>query len=269
MDSASSGGESFTPTPRRFYIHDDVSDKVREIYGADSTEFRLIQELFRVVRQDPERVVVLTLEEQIEQLLALGDHASFPIALCIGRAGERVAEQLHERTGWFPVRRRVDITREEDGLGGYNLVSTTGMPLESQLEGLEAFPTLAVVDDTVFSGLTMRTVLRALPPGILKRTHVFCLKCVAETLPRIDALCPISVGLAAPGRILEEVSLINASGLVMPVGIRRSGKSPLAFFERPSWIRAWFPGYADEVIAICRRLSSILAFQEQPPENVR
>ena len=235
-----------------------MSDRVREIYGPDSPAFVLIQELFKLIGRTPERVILLTLEEQIEQLLARGNNDPFSMAIGIGRAGERVAEQLHERTGWFPAIRKVDVTREEDGLGGYNLVSATSQHLESMLEGLDVFPSLAVVDDTVFSGLTMRTVLSALPGEVLQRTRAFCLKCVAETLPIIEALCPISVGLAAEGRILDDVSFINASGLVMPVGIRPAGQKPLAFFERPSWIQAWFPGYADEVINVCRRLSDIL-----------
>ena len=46
----------------------------------------------------------------------------------------------------------------------------------------------------------MRTVLGALPKGLLERTHAFCLRCVAESLDSIRALCPISAGFAAPGK---------------------------------------------------------------------
>jgi hypothetical protein len=58
--------------------------------------------------------------------------------------------------------------------------------------------------------------------------------------------------------MLEDVSFINASGLVLRVGIRRRARPPLAFFERPQWIRAWFPGRDREVIAACRRLNALL-----------
>src|SRR4030095_15214905 len=124
------------PTPRVFYIHDDLSEYVRQTQGVDSLAFRLTQELLRVVRRNPQRVVVLTVEEQIAQLLAQGSYAPFALTLGIGRAGERVAQQLHTRTGWFPALRRVEVTREEDGQGGYRLVSTTVTPLEAQLQGL-------------------------------------------------------------------------------------------------------------------------------------
>ena len=250
------------PTPRVLYVHDDLSEAVRREYGDASDASRLTEELLGLVRSNA-HAAVLTLEEQVEKLIAPRDHSPFAMTIGIGRAGERVAEHLNSRTGWFPARRRVDVTRVEDGRGAYNVVSLSDQLLTDQLQGLEEVESLAVVDDTVFSGLTLRTILKALPEGLLSRTHAFCLRCVAESLDSIKALCPISAGFSAPGRILEEVSFINFSGLVMPVGIRRVGKSPLAFFERESWMQAWFPGRADEVIELSRRLNALLT-----PERV-
>jgi hypothetical protein len=114
------------------------------------------------------------------------------------------------------------------------------------------------VDDTVFSGLTLRGVLEALPQALLPRTHAFCFRGVAESVAPLAKLCPVTVGVAAPGRMLEDVSFINASGLVLRVSIRRRGRPPLAFFERPDWIRAWFPGRDSDVIDVCRRLNALL-----------
>jgi hypothetical protein len=123
-----------------------------------------------------------------------------------------------------------------------------------------------VVDDTVFSGLTMRTILLALPAEVRARTQAFCLRGVAASLTSIAALCSVAIGFTAPGRLLDEVSFINASGLVMRVGIRRSGQPPQAFFERLMWMQAWFPGYADEVIALCQRLNAILEPDGRPAQ---
>lgn len=246
------------PTPEILYIHDDLSEYVSRRHGEASLAWRLTQELFALVRRAPTQVVVLTLEAQFDLLLARHAYAPFTLTIGIGRAGERVAQQLHARTGWFPRLSRVDITREEDGHGGYMVVSTSGIPLAQQLPTLDAVSSLAIVDDTVFSGLTMRTVLQALPPAVLARTQAFCLRGVAASLRTISALCPIAVGFAAPGRLLDEVSFINASGLVMRLGIRHPDQPPQAFFERPMWMHAWFPGYADEVIALCQRLNAIL-----------
>jgi hypothetical protein len=254
------------PTPRVFYIHDDLREYVSRRQGEASLAWQLTQELFALVCRDPRHVVVLTLDAQIERLLGHGNCAPFALAIGIGRAGERVAQQLHARTGWFPHITRVDITRQEDGHGGYNVVTTTGIPLAQQLPALDTVSSLAVVDDTVFSGLTMRTLLQALPPEVRACTQAFCLRGVAASLASIRALCPIAIGVAAPGSLLDEVSFINASGLVLRVGIRHPDRPSQAFFERPMWMQAWFPGYADEVIALCQRLNTILEPDGRPAQ---
>jgi hypothetical protein len=247
-----------TPTPQRFYVHDDLTDDIDANHGPGSAAAALVRELLGLVRRDPTRVTILTLREQIEALVARGPHQPFALAIGIGRAGERVARQLHARTGWFPAIRRVELTREEDGRGGYAVVGPSGLSMADQLTGVEAAPSLAVVDDTIFSGITLRTLLEALSPSTRGRTHAFCLRCVAESLPSLEALCPVTPGFAALGRMLDEVSFINASGLVRRGAIRRTGQPPLAFFERPEWMHAWFPGHADEVIACCCRLNAVL-----------
>jgi hypothetical protein len=254
------------PTPNVLYIHDDLSEYISRRQGQASPAWQLKRELFALVRRDSTRVVLLTLESQMARLLADGAYAPFSLAIGVGRAGERVAQQLDARTGWFPKISRVDITREEDGQGGYNVVATTGVPLAQQLPPLDTVSSLAVVDDTVFSGLTMRTVLLALPEEVRARTQAFGLRGVAASLVSISALCSIAIGFAAPGRLLDEVSFINASGLVMRVGIRHPNQLPQAFFERPGWMHAWFPGYADEVIALCQRLNAILEADGQPAQ---
>ena len=254
------------PTPKVLYIHDDLSDYILRRHGQASLAAQLTRDLFAGVCRNPTRVVRLTLESQIAALLA-SSYTPFALAIGIGRAGERVARQLHARAGWFPKISRVDITREEDGCGGYNVVTTNGIPLTRQLQPLDAaISSLAVVDDTVFSGLTMRSVLLALAPGALARTQAFCLRGVAASLPAIAALCPIAIGFAAPGRLLDEVSFINASGLVMRIGIRYPNRPPQAFFERPTWMHAWFPGYADEIIELCHRLNYFLEPDGQPAQ---
>jgi hypothetical protein len=249
---------SETPTPLRFYIHDDLTDEVGASHGSDSAAGALVRELLELIRRDRTRVTILTLREQIEALVARGGHAPFAVTIGIGRAGERVARQLHARTGWFPTIRRVELTREEDGRGGYAVVGPAGVSMIDQLAGVDSASSLAVVDDTIFSGITLRKLLEALPASTRARAHAFCLRCVAESVPALETLCPVTPGFAAPGRLLEDVSFINASGLVRRGAIRRTGQPPLAFFERPEWMHAWFPGHASDVIDCCRRLNRLL-----------
>jgi len=246
------------PTPRLLYVHDDLTDEVEKRLGPASPATALTRSLFELLGRDRGRVVILTLKDQLERVIAQGGHAPFDLALGIAPAGERVAHALHAKTGWFPRMRRLGLTREEDGHGGYRLVSTVPASLADQLQGLEPCRSLAVVDDTIFSGLTMRGVLEALPPALLHRTRAFCLRGVSDSVAAVAKLCPVTVGVAAPGRMLEDVSFINATGLVLRVSIRRRGRAPLAFFERPEWIRAWFPGRDAEVVAVCRRLNALL-----------
>jgi len=254
-DGAAAGDAYAQPTPRVLYVHDDLSDDVDRRFGADSRSAALLRSLLALLSDDGGRVEILTMADQVRLVIGRGPHEPFDLTLGISLAGERAARALHLQTGWFPRVRRIGLTREEDGHGGYRLVSTVGASLPAQLEGIEAARSLAIVDDTVFSGLTMRSVLEALPPALRSRTHAFCLRGVAESIEGIARLCPIAAGVVAPGRILEDVSFINASGLVLRIAIRRHGQPPLAFFERPDWIRAWFPGRAEEVIALCRQLN--------------
>jgi hypothetical protein len=259
LGALDAGGAAYTqPSPRFLYVHDDLTDEVSQRLGESAPAAALVRNLFEVLGQDRERVRVLTLAEQLDGVIAEGPHSPFDVAVAIGRAGERVAQALHTRTGWFPRIRRVGLTREEDGRGGYHLVSTEPTGLVAQLEGIGECQSLALVDDTVFSGLTMRSVLEALPAPLLPYTRAFCLRGVSVSISDIATRCPITAGVSAPGRLLEDVSFINASGLVLRISIRRQGQVPLAFFDRPEWIRAWFPGAHGEVIALCRRLNALL-----------
>jgi len=246
------------PAPGRLYVHDDLTGLAREQLGAGAPGVALAERLIARLRADPAHVTVLTLEEQLACVAAQGPHTPFDLAVGIGRAGERVAQQLHARTGWFPRIVVVRITREEDGRGGYALASTGAGSLAEQVGALDRRGRLAVVDDTVFSGLTLRGVLGALSAEERARTRAFCLRGVGETLAGLAALCPVTAGVAAPGRLLTDVSFINASGLVLRIAIRRRGQPALAFFDRPEWLRAWFPGYADDVLALCRDLNALL-----------
>jgi hypothetical protein len=265
--AAPGDGAPHQPPPRRLYVHDDLTDEVARRLGPSSTGAALAASLLGVVARDRGRVRVIRLAQQLQGLTARRSHAPFALTLAIGRAGERVAGEVHARTGWFPHVRVVGLTRVEDG-GGYRLVSTVPASLREQLAGAEDARALAVVDDTVFSGLTMRSLLEALPPGALARTHAFCARGVADSIREIGRLCPIAAGFAARGRLLDDVSFINASGLVLRIAVRRRDGPSLAFFERPQWIRAWFPGSEAEVIELSARLNALLepAASAGPPD---
>jgi hypothetical protein len=249
-------GTQAAPVPRTLYVHDDLTDEVGAAPDAEAS--RLARALLALVARDTARVKLLTLAQQLDAVVADARHAPFPVAIGIGAAGARVARQLHARTGWFPAIERIEVAREENDAGGYDLSTLGAGTLAAQLERVDGRGSIAVVDDTVFSGLTMLAVLRALPPGAIERTHAFCLRAVADSLAAVAALCPLTAGFVAPGRLLDEVSFINASGLVRRGAIRRVGRAPLAFFERPEWMHAWFGADADAVTATCAELARLI-----------
>ena len=246
-----------TPTPKIFYIHDDLTDEVVARHGADSEAARAGRALLALAGHDRTRTRILTLEEQLTALVRR-HHTPFDVAIAIGRAGERVARQVHARTGWFPTIERVEVAREEDDGGGYMLSTLGRPPLTVQVPPLVGGGAVAVVDDTIVSGLTMLAVLHALPTAALSRAYGFALRAVGQSLAEVAQVCSVEAGFVAEGRLLEDVSFINASGLVRRGAIRRVGRSPLAFYERPEWMRAWFLDDAEEVTKRCAALARLL-----------
>ncbi|MGH7365963.1 MAG: hypothetical protein ACREK9_06080, partial [Candidatus Rokuibacteriota bacterium] len=55
------------PTPRLFYVHDDLSDEVARREGPGSPAAALARELLALLVRDSGRVRVLTLSEQLER----------------------------------------------------------------------------------------------------------------------------------------------------------------------------------------------------------
>jgi len=102
-------------------------------FGVDSEEHRVARQLISIVSRDRDRVVFLNLQTQVDALVEGEHHEPFEVVLGIGEAGERVARHVHERIGWFPVVCRVDITRVEDGRGGYFLSGTDGRSWKNPL----------------------------------------------------------------------------------------------------------------------------------------
>ncbi|MHB8576285.1 MAG: hypothetical protein ACYDCQ_13250 [Dehalococcoidia bacterium] len=237
------------PTPERLYVYNDFPYLRAE--RPHNREFlTVLDELEGTLALEP-HVVLVNVDEQIRKLAARGGYAPFAATLAVGGAGARVARALHARTGWFPTITVLNITREETGWGEYRIRGGTDR-LDAELAATGAGPH-AVVDDTLYSGLTLRSVLDRLPAKTLRQTTVFLLQAIAETLPRLRRLCAVEVGLEMPGALETEVSVIKASHLFETGAIRRPN-GDLAFFERQEWMRAWFPRHVDAIISLCERL---------------
>jgi hypothetical protein len=55
------------PTPRRLYVHDDLTDEVARQAGVGSPAATLARDLLALLARDAERVRILTLAEQVER----------------------------------------------------------------------------------------------------------------------------------------------------------------------------------------------------------
>ena len=60
------------PTPRWFYVHDDLTDEVHRRAGPGSPAATLAHELLELLRADRDRVTVLTLDDQLERVVRQG-----------------------------------------------------------------------------------------------------------------------------------------------------------------------------------------------------
>src|SRR6266446_1566535 len=77
------------PTPRLLYVHDDLSDEVERRLGAASPAAALTRSLFELLG-DGERVVILTVAQQVERVVARQgprSHRRVRASQCPSRAG--------------------------------------------------------------------------------------------------------------------------------------------------------------------------------------
>lgn len=243
------------PTPERVYIYDDLPF-VRAAHGDDAVLLALVDQLAALLAAEP-RVRFLNVDALVDALAQTPVNAPFDRALAIGGAGLRIAALLHAKTGWFPCLAALPITREEQGEHGYSIVASAPRDPEQQLRAI-ADGTLALIDDTIYTGLTLAWALDRLPAGVVATTHIFALQAVAQALPPLRARCTVHAGIELVGVPERDLTVIKASHLFERGAIRRGVGGDLAFYERREWLDAWFPERGGRIVALCARLHALL-----------
>ncbi len=241
--------------PFHLFVYNDLPYS-REHASGDASVVALLDRLEQALRDQP-NVSLIDIADQIEKLAEAPVARSFAMTIAIGEAGARIARRLHQRTGWFPAIETIPVTRVEAGPGDYRIPDNP--TVEQRLRNLSAVP-LAIVDDTLYSGLTLSWVLDRLPNSVLPATEVFFLQAMADAMPVLRARCTVHVGLIMPGVPEKDVSIIKASHLFEAGAIRRTAGRDLAFFERPEWLHRWFPQGVAAITALCMELAAAEAF---------
>lgn len=233
----------------KVYVYQDIP-LIKE--APDDLLFtRLLGELQQALRENS-NVCFIDVNQQINRLAQKTPH-TFEITLGIGSSGYKVAQLLNKQTGMFPDIKMLSITRKEISKGMYKIVSSPS--LAAQLEHASG-KSLALVDDTIYSGQTLEYILKKLPLYQRMKTQILCLQAVQETSTTLRAYCPVLVGFEISGKIEKEVTIIKFSGL-FEKGAIRSTQGELAFYQREEWMRSWFPHNSDLIIVLCRQLSAL------------
>jgi len=239
--------------PFHLFIYNDLPHLRR--LGSSDDHDALMGQLIEQLRREP-RVSIIDVNEQLDRLSRIPLCVPFGATIAVGAAGERIARLLNQQTGRFPTIRTIPVNRVETAAGRCQLSPESIAFLDHELHGLVDTP-LSIVDDTIYSGLTLLEVVRRLPASILLSTQVFCLQAIAESLPPLRAICTVHAGLELAGQIGEEVSIIKTSNLFMPGAIRHLGGGELAFYQRVEWMKQWFILDARGIIALCARLAPL------------
>jgi hypothetical protein len=177
----------------------------------------------------------------------------FPLAFGLGAAGERLAHRLHQKNKLSDQIVRLDISRIELRENAYEFAGDFANELRRH--GLAADDPVALVDDTVYTGGTVERIRRAWPRQWQPQISLFCLQGIASSLDRLAEKITVRCAYPIAGVPEKEVSIIRLSGLFQPGSIRLKNGRELAFYQRPRWMRAWFPTNYASVTRYCAQLS--------------
>lgn len=174
----------------------------------------------------------------------------FSMTFAIGSAGTAIGQWLHNKTGAFPHIETIPLQRHESR-NGKHVISLAQRRKLRQLMNKKIPTKIAIIDDTIYSGLTIKTLISCLPPKKRKSITIFCLQAIAQSLVDITPIAQINSGIVLSGRRERDITIIKASGLYTSGAIRTEKGNQLAFCERSQWLSTWFPKNALQIQTIC------------------
>ncbi len=241
------------------YIYDDLGDYL--LTREDSVTWRHFNKLLKLLRlliAQNQNIRLLRRDKLINNLIAKNPYRTTPYSLtiAIGFQGSLIAGMIHNKTGWFPNVHELEMAREEIKENKYKIRSSTFYRSLKKLLS-KKYQSLAIIDDTIYSGLSIKTILKYMSPDNLKKTNIFCLQGMKQTLPKLRIQATVIAGYEIPGVMEKDSTVIRASGLFLTSAIIRANKPGLAFYQRKKWMTSWFPDNTQAIIDISKKISEL------------
>ncbi len=248
--------------PLKLYIYDDIDDLLPVLSSPEYSQImRGLVTMLRKAIQANENTLLIGRDYAVDKIKASYSHKPFDIAFAIGSSGYLVAKRLHFETNWFPNISLLPIKRNEVQENEYVIYSRFKNKISHAIR--KKVSSIAIIDDTLYSGLTVRTVLENIPDRFVPQINLFFLHALEDGLASIANIQSVNAGLFIPGKREIDVSIIRASGLFYKGAIRRLKKSSQAFYQRPQWMQRWFPVNFQEIISISRKISFLLELHKR------
>jgi hypothetical protein len=154
----------------------------------------------------------------------------------------------------------LDITRVENEDGdGYTLRSKTNESIEDQIKRAGNFHSLAIVDDVLYTGFTVFSIIELLPKSALSHCHLFFTRGMEETKKILEAKgCSVFIGVSLRGRVEVDVSTISTLNLVAKGAIHTKDQGDITYSQRQEWVEAWFPKKTANIVDLAEAITSIV-----------
>lgn len=215
----------------------------------------LIKKLLINIRANP-NVVITDIKRQIEKIATNRSYSPFDVTIAIGNAGTRVANLIHKKANIFPNIVSFKISRYELPNGKFEISEKDLSPLLKYFKK-NNFSKISIVDDTLYSGLTLKSVINCIPKMQRKDINIFLLQGLSSSIANFRSKYNVNVALEISGIPEIDVTIIKASGLFTKGAIRPENTTPLAFFQREKWMREWFPNNWKGIIKLCQKIEKI------------
>lgn len=185
---------------------------------------------------------------------------AFAHTIGIGDSGVTVARAINEKTKWFPSISTVPLRHLFFPDGDSDVIVAGKGRLIDYLDKVNV--PLAIVDDTLWGGKTLMTVIDELPSKILPETRVFCLQALRSGIQKIQSYCPVTAAVIVNGSSENEATIIKASELFRKTNLSVGDQPYNGYSDYPGHMKLWFGAQAMSINRLAHTIQRLL------PKNI-